>query len=200
MLNLNKGGKLNLAKEFGLNKVMVGLGWNTKRFESQAEFDLDATAFVLQEDGSPYGKIVTRPTANDGWVCFYNQPRLPGDVVVHSGDNRTGGGDGDDEQITIDFTKMPDEASRVVIVVTIHEAVARRQTFGMVDDAYVKIYDESGAELAQYDLDEKASTSASMMFVEFKKNGSGEWVMQAIGEGFSQGLAEFCKLYKVPGF
>lgn len=201
MLSLQKGGKLNINKEFGLQKVTIGLGWDPKKFDSQKEFDLDATLFVLKDEpGNPFGRVLTLPTANDGWVCFYNQPELPGGVAKHSGDNRTGGDDGDDEQIFVDFSKMPDEATKVAVIVTIHDAVARRQTFGQVDNAYAKIYDESGKELAQYDLDENASTATAMMFVEFKKNGAGEWVMQAVGEGFNKGLEDFFKAFKVPGF
>ena len=201
MLSLQKGQKLNLNKELGLTKAVIGLGWNAKKFDSQTDFDLDASLFVLKEEpGNPFGRVLTLPTANDGWVCFYGQSRLPGDVVIHSGDNRTGAGDGDDETITVDFGKMPAEASRVAVIVTIHEAAARRQNFGQVDDAYAKIYNEDGALLAEYDLDEKASTATAMMFVEFKKNSAGEWVMQAVGEGFNKGLGDFFSAYKVPGY
>jgi tellurium resistance protein TerD len=200
MLSLQKGQKLNLAKEFGLTVASIGLGWNAKKFDSQNDFDLDASLFVLKEDGSPFGRVLTLPTANDGWVCFYGQPSLPGGVVVHSGDNRTGDGEGDDETIKVDFTKMPTEASRVAVIVTIHEGASRRQNFGQVDEAYAKLYDASGKLLAEYDLDEGASTATAMMFVEFKKNSSGEWVMQAVGEGFNKGLVDFFAAYKVPGY
>lgn len=200
MLNLSKGGKLNLAKELGLKKVTIGLGWDTKKFDTQKEFDLDASLFVIKEDGTPFGRVLTLPTASDGWCCFYGQTELPGGVAKHTGDNRTGGGAGDDEQIIVDFSKMPDEASRVSVIVTIHEGAERQQTFGQVDNAYCKLYDETGTtELAKYDLDESASTATAMMFVEFKKNSSGEWVMQAVGEGFNKGLVDFFKAYKVPG-
>lgn len=201
MLSLAKGQKLNLSKEFGLSKVVIGLGWNPKKFDSQQDFDLDASLFVLKEEqGNPFGRVLTLPNANDGWVCFYGQSRLPNDVAVHSGDNRSGSGDGDDEKITVDFGKMPAEASRCAVIVTIHEGEARRQNFGQVDDAYAKVYDESGKELAVYDLDESASTATAMMFVEFKKNASGEWVIQAVGEGFNKGLGDFFSAFKVPGF
>lgn len=201
MLSLAKGQKLNLSKEFGLKVVKIGLGWNPRKFDSQKDFDLDASLFVLKEEpGNPFGRVLTLPTANDGWVCFYGQPNLPGDVAVHSGDNRTGSGEGDDEVITVDFTKMPAEASRCAVIVTIHEGADRRQNFGQVDDAYAKIYNEGGTLLAEYDLDEKASTATAMMFVEFKKNSSGEWVMQAVGEGFNKGLGDFFSVYKVPGY
>lgn len=201
MLNLQKGQKLNLSKEFGLKTAVVGLGWNPKKFDSQTDFDLDATLFILKEEaGNPFGRVLTLPTAEDGWVCFYGQPALPGDVAKHSGDNRSGSGDGDDEQIFIDFSKMPADASRAAVIVTIHEGAARRQNFGQVDDAYAKIYDANGTLLAEYDLDEGASLATAMMFVEFKKNTSGEWVLQAVGEGFDRGLGDFFSAYKVPGY
>lgn len=199
-LSLQKGQKLNLSKEFGLKKAIVGLGWNPKKFDTQADFDLDATVFVLQEDGTPFGKVLTLPKETDGWVAFYNQPLVGNGAVEHSGDNRTGGGDGDDEQIKIDFTKMPDIASRIAVVVTIHEGAERRQNFGQVDDAYAKIYDENGKELAVYNLSEDTSTATAMLFVEFKKNSSGEWIVQAVGEGFVKSLEDFFKAFKVPGF
>jgi tellurium resistance protein TerD len=202
MLSLQKGSKLNINKEFGLKKVVIGLGWDPKKFDTQKEFDLDASLFILKDEpGNPFGRVLTLPTANDGWVCFYGQQELPGGVAKHSGDNRTGGGsDSDDEQIIVDFGLMPAEATKVAVIVTIHEGAERRQTFGQVDNAYAKIYDESGTELAQYDLDESASTATAMMFVEFKKNGSGEWVMQAVGEGFNKGLGDFFSAFKVPGY
>lgn len=202
MLSLAKGQKLNLSKEFGLTKVLIGLGWNPRKFDSQKDFDLDASVFVLEEDGTPFGKVVTLPTATDGWVCYYGQPELPGGSVKHSGDARTGSeAVGDDEQITIDFSKFPPIASRVAVVVTIHEAKERGQNFGQVDDAYVNVYDKDEKTiLAKFDLDESASTCTSLMFVEFKKNSSGEWVFQTVAEGFSQDLGAFFKAFKVPGF
>jgi tellurium resistance protein TerD len=199
-LSLEKGGKLNLSKEFGLKVATIGLGWTPKKFDTQQDFDLDATLFILKEDGTPFGRVLTLPTADDGWVCFYGQKELPGGVAKHSGDNRSGNGDGDDEQIVVDFSKMPAEASRATVIVTIHDAVNRRQNFGQVDDAYAKIYDVNNTCLAEYDLDENASTATAMMFVEFKKNSSGEWVMQAVGEGFNKGLQDFFQAYKVPGY
>ena len=201
MLSLQKGQKLNLNKDMGGLKVaIVGLGWSPKRFQSQSDFDLDASCFVLKDDGSQFGAVVTNPAPENGWVCFYGQPKLPNDVVVHSGDSRTGDAQGDDEQIKIDFTKMPPDASRVAVIVTIHEGAERKQNFGQIDDAYAKIYDANGTQLAEYDLDESASTSVSMMFVEFKKNAAGEWTLQAIGEGFDKGLGDFFSAFKVPGY
>lgn len=200
-LSLVKGQKLNLSKEFALKNAIVGLGWKPKKFDSQSDFDLDASIFVLEEDGTPFGRVLRLPTSEDGWLCYYGQPTLPGGCVQHSGDSRTGADSEDDvEQIKIDFTLLPPQASRISVIVTIHEAAARKQTFGQVDDAYTKVYDGEGKELAVYDLDENASTGTGMMFVEFKRNGSGDWVLQAVGESFDKGLQEFCVAYKVPGF
>lgn len=200
-LNLQKGQRLNLSKEFGLQYAVVGLGWDPRKFDSQEEFDLDATAFVLAEDGTPFGKVLTLPKETDGWVCFYNQKDVGNGAVQHLlGDNQNGGREGDDEQIGIDFTKIPPQASRIAIVVTIHEASERKQNFGRVDNAYARVLDKSEKELARYNLSEDASTSTAMMFVEFKKNSGGEWVVQAIGEGFNRGLEDFFKAFHVPGF
>jgi len=200
MLQLQKGGKLNLAKAGGLDFVKVGLGWSEKKFDTQQDFDLDATAFVLREDGSPFGAVLAIPPQKDGWVCYYNQQNIGNGAVVSSGDNRTGSGEGDDESIEIDFKKLPPEASRVAIVITIHEAAERKQNFGQIEKAYATIYDNTGAERAKFQLDEDASTATALLFVEFKKNDSGEWVLNAVGEGFQKGLSDFCTAFKVPGF
>lgn len=201
MLSLEKGQRLNLSKDLGLDYVVVGLGWDPRKFDSQEDFDLDATAFVLEDDGTPFGKVLTLPKETDGWVCYYNQADIGQGAVKHLlGDNKNGGGAGDDEQIGIDFKKLPAQASRVAIVVTIHEAVSRDQKFGRVDNAYAKIYDKAMKEQAVCNLSDDASTSTAMMFVEFKKNASNQWVLQNVMEGFIKGLEDFFKAFKVPGF
>lgn len=200
-LSLQKGSRLNLSKDLGLQYAIIGLGWDPRKFDSQEDFDLDATAFVLKEDGTPFGKVLTLPAETDGWVCYYNQQDVGNGAVRHLlGDNQNGGGAGDDEQIGIDFTKLPPEASRIAIVVTIHEAITRKQNFGRVDSAYVRVLDKNEVEKAKADLSDDASTSTAQMFVEFKKNDQGHWVMQVIGEGFNKGLEDFFKAFKVPGF
>lgn len=200
MLSLAKGQKLSLSKDMGGLKVaIIGLGWTPRRFESQSDYDLDASCFVLKDDGSQFGAVVTNPEPSNGWVCFYGQSQLPGSAVIHSGDARTGDASGDDEQIKIDFSKMPAEAARVAVIITIHEGSDRKQNFGQIDDAYAKVYDESGKELYQFDLDASASSNTAVMMVEFKKT-NGDWVMQAVGEGFNQGLGDFFKVFKVPGY
>lgn len=203
MLNLAKGQKLNLSKDLGapITRAKVGLGWKQKQYATQSDFDLDASVFVLKEDpNSPQGVVITTPPASEGWICFYNQAKLPNDCVVHSGDNKTGGSVGNDEEITIDFSRLPSEASRVVVVVTIYDAVTRKQNFGQIESAHAKLYDDSGKEVANYRLDESASIAKAMTFVEFKKSSSGDWLMQAVGEGSDDGLDTFCKKFKVPGF
>lgn len=196
MLKLEKGGRLNLSKEGGLDFVEVLLKWTSKKFDSQADFDLDATAFVLKEDGSQFGAVLTIPNADDGWVCFYNQKVLGDNAVVYAGDSRTGG----EERIQIDFKKLPAEAARIAIVVTIHDQETTKQNFGQIEEAHAYIVDKTGTMRADYDLDENSSVSTALIFVEFKKNGAGEWVLNAVGEGFKQGLEGFFKAFKVPGF
>lgn len=201
ILSLSKGQKLNLSKDVGISKAKIGLGWKQKAYATQQDFDLDASVFVLQEDPStPFGRIMTKSPAQEGWICFYNQQKLPNDCVVHSGDNKTGGSVGNDEEVTVDFSRLPQEASRVVVVVTIHDAIARKQNFGQIESAHAKLYNENGSELASYQLDEIASVATAMVFVEFKKNSGGDWIMQAVGEGSNDGLESFCRKYKVPGF
>lgn len=200
-LSLAKGQRLNLSKEFGLEYAVVGLGWDPRKFDSQEDFDLDATAFVLEEDGTPFGKVLTLPKETDGWVCYYNQKEIGNGAVKHLlGDNQNGGGDGDDEQIGINFKLLPPQASRIAVVVTIHEGKERQQNFGRVDNAYARVLDKNEKELAIYNLSDDASTFTAQMFVEFKKNAGGEWVLQAVGEGFIKGLGDFFKAFKVPGF
>jgi tellurium resistance protein TerD len=196
MLTLEKGSRLNLAKESGLDFVRVGLGWTEKKFESQADFDLDASAFVCDASGC----VLTLPPHPSAWMLFYNQLKLGNSALEHSGDERTGASEGDDETITIDFTKLPPQAAHVAIVVTIHDAHQRRQNFGMIQEAHARIYDKTGLARAEYKLMEDASTATSLLFVEFKKNGAGEWVMMTVGEGFKSGLEKFCEMFKVPGY
>lgn len=199
MLSLAKGGKLNLSKDLGLKEVTIEVSWTEKKFDTQADFDVDVTAFVLEEDGSPFGRVLRIPTANDGWVCFYNQLELsePGKpaAIKHHGDLRTGGM----ERITCTFPNMPAQASRVAIIVTIHDAEARRQNFGQIDEAWVRLKNGDKVE-AEFDLDENAANATSLMFTELKKNDKGEWVAQNVNEGFQRGLEDFFKAYKVPGF
>lgn len=188
-VNLQKGGRVSLSKEFpGLNRVLVGLGWDTNSSDTGAEFDLDASAFLLDKNGK---------VTNDRNFVFYNNLNSADGAVVHTGDNRTGEGDGDDESIKIDFSKLSKDITEIAIVVTIHDATQRKQNFGMVRNAFIRIVDEvSKKEIAKYDLEEDFSTETAVEFgrLYFKDN---EWRFNAIGSGFKGGLDEFCKKYGV---
>lgn len=176
---LTKGANVNLSKEApGLTKISVGLGWDARSTDGQ-DFDLDASGFLLKADGK---------VRNDSDFIFYNQKSSVDGSVVHQGDNLTGAGDGDDEVVKIDLSKVAAEIERVSFAVTIHEAEARKQNFGMVQKAYIRVVnDADGVELARYDLSEDASVEAAMIFGEIYRAGS-EWKFKAIGAGFKQGL------------
>ena len=149
-VNLSKGGRVSLSKEApGLSKILVGLGWDTNSSDTGAEFDLDASAFLLGASGK---------VENEKNFVFYNNLTSADGSVVHTGDNRTGEGEGDDEAIKIDLSKISPNVKEIDIVVTIHEANARRQNFGMVKNSFMRIVDErSGKEIARYDLEEDFS-------------------------------------------
>lgn len=176
---LTKGGNVNLSKEApGLTKIMVGLGWKPRSTDGSA-FDLDASAFMLKADGKVRG---------DTDFIFYNQPKSPEGSVTHQGDNRTGEGEGDDEKIVIDLSKVPADIDKISICVTIHEGQARSQNFGAVDNAYIRVVNENGGvEIARYDLSEDSSTVTAMIFGELYRNGA-DWKFKAKGDGFNQGL------------
>lgn len=188
-VNLQKGARVSLSKEIaGLSKVLVGLGWDTNSSDTGAEFDLDASAFLLDKNGK---------VTNDRNFIFYNNLNSADGAVVHTGDNRTGEGDGDDESIEVDFSKLSKEVAEIAIVVTIHDATQRKQNFGMVRNAFIRIVDEvSKKEIAKYDLEEDFSTETAVEFgkLYFKDN---EWRFNAIGNGLKGGLSEFCKKYGV---
>lgn len=186
-ISLSKGQRIDLTKTNpGLTKVIVGLGWDTNKYNGGSDFDLDASAFMLYQDGKAKGV--------DDFV-FYNNPKTPNGSVVHTGDNRTGEGEGDDEQIIMDFSLVPADVERVGITVTIHDAQARSQNFGQVSNAFVRIVDESnGREVLRYDLGEDFSVETAVVICELYRQGS-DWKFQAIGSGFSGGLAALCKNY-----
>lgn len=187
-ISLQKGGNVNLSKEApGLTKISVGLGWDA-RVTDGAAFDLDASAFMLKADGK---------VRSDADFIFYNQASSSDGSVVHQGDNRTGAGDGDDESVKIDLSKVPADIEKIVFAVTIHEGQTRAQNFGQVSKAYIRVVNEAGgAEIARYDLSEDASTAAAMMFGEIYRAGS-EWKFKAIGQGFDKGLDALAANYGV---
>ena len=185
-LSLSKGGNLSLSKEApGMTKVLVGLGWDARSTDGQ-DFDLDASAFLLKADGK---------VRADSDFIFYNQLKSVDGSVEHTGDNRTGEGDGDDEAIKVDLSKVPADIDRIAFTVTIHEADARRQNFGQVRNAFIRIVNQdNNSEVARYDLAEDASTETAMIFAELYRNGS-EWKFRAVGQGFNGGLKPLAESY-----
>jgi tellurium resistance protein TerD len=186
-INLSKGQKINLSKEEpGLRRVIVGLGWDTNKYSGGDDFDLDASAFMIGDNGK---------VNNDLDFIFYNNLEHSSGSVIHTGDNRTGEGDGDDEEIIIDFSKIPTSIAKIGITVTIHDAIQRSQNFGQVSNAYVRIVnEESGREILRYDLTEEFSIETALIFCELYKY-QGEWRFSAVGSGFQGGLASLCKNY-----
>ncbi|WP_019410475.1 TerD family protein [Pseudomonas psychrophila] len=187
-VSLSKGGNVSLTKEApGLTEVIVGLGWDP-RVTDGAEFDLDASVFIVGESG----KVL-----NDGSFVFYNNKTSPDGNVVHQGDNRSGAGEGDDEQVNVNLAGFAPETKRLVFAVTIHEADSRKQSFGQVSNAYMRVVNKAnGKELARFDLSEDASTETAMIFGELYSH-SGEWKFKAIGQGFAGGLGPLAKDYGV---
>jgi tellurium resistance protein TerD len=191
---LQKGQKVDLTKgNPSLTRALIGLGWDTNKYDGGADFDLDAAAFILGENGK---------VASDADFVFYNNLKGRGGSVTHTGDNLTGAGEGDDEVILIDFSKIPQDVSKIAITVTIHEAVARGQNFGQVSNAYVRIAqmandkDMKGTDLVRYDLGEDFSVETAIVVCEIYKHG-GEWKFNAVGSGYQGGLAALCKSYGV---
>ena len=187
-ISLQKGGNVNLSKEApGMKKMTLGLGWDTRATDG-AEFDLDASAFMLNAAGK---------VRSDADFIFYNQPKSVEGAVQHSGDNRTGAGDGDDESIIVDLSLVPADVEKIAVCVTIHAAEERRQNFGMVSSAYIRCIDAgSNAEVAKYDLSEDASVETAMIFGEIYRN-NGDWKFKAIGQGYAGGLGAVARDYGV---
>ncbi|HCT64710.1 MAG TPA: chemical-damaging agent resistance protein C [Lachnospiraceae bacterium] len=188
-INLQKGQKVDLTKgNPGLKKLIIGLGWDINKYDGGADFDLDAAAFLLTDSGK---------VGNDTDFIFYGNLAHSSESVVHIGDNLTGEGDGDDEQIMVDLTKIPANISKVSFTVTIYDADTRRQNFGQVSNAYIRIMDEStNKELIRYDLGEDFSIETAVVVGELYKHGT-EWKFNAIGSGFQGGLSALCKNYGV---
>ena len=186
---LQKGQKVSLTKDNpGLTKVVVGIGWDINQYDTGTSFDLDSSAFLL----TSAGKV---SCAED--FVFYGNLKHPSGAVEHMGDNLTGAGEGDDEQIKIDLSKVPANIEKIAFTVTIYDAEARNQNFGQVNNAFVRIYNEAtGEEMMRYDLGEDFSIETAAVFGELYKHG-GEWKFNAIGSGFYGGLAALCANYGV---
>lgn len=178
-VSLAKGANVSLSKsDPSLRQIAVGLGWDARSTHGDA-FDLDAMAFMVKEDGK---------VRSERDFVFYNNLISGCGSVNHTGDNLTGAGDGDDEVVEVDLAKVPSDIAKVVFAVTIHEADARRQNFGMIGSAFIRIVNSlSGAEIARFDLSEEASTETAMLFGEIYRY-SGEWKFRAIGQGFRGGI------------
>jgi tellurium resistance protein TerD len=186
-ISLSKGQRIDLTKTNpGLTKIVVGLGWDTNKYSGGNDFDLDASAFLVDATGK---------VKNDNEFIFYNNLTDPAGAVEHTGDNRTGEGDGDDEQIIVDFAKLPHHIEKIGITVTIHDAEARVQNFGQVSNAFVRVINaDSNQEVLRYDLGEDFSVETALVVCELYKHGS-DWKFNAIGSGFSGGLADLCRNY-----
>ena len=187
-ISLQKGGNISLSKEApSMTKMVLGLGWDVRATDGSA-FDLDASAFLLNASGK---------VRSDADFIFYNQAKSADGSVEHTGDNRTGEGDGDDETIVVDLTRVPADVEKVAVAVTIHDAEARNQNFGQVSSAYIRCVNESNnTEVARYDLSEDASVETAMIFGEIYRH-NGEWKFKAIGQGFKGGLGPLAQNYGV---
>lgn len=187
-ISLQKGGNVNLSKEApNMTKMTIGLGWDARSTDG-ADFDLDASAFMLAASGK---------VRSDTDFIFYNQLKSPDGSVEHTGDNLTGAGEGDDETININLALVPADVEKIAICVTIHEAEARHQNFGMVSSAYIRCVNaDNNSEIARYDLSEDASVETAMIFGEVYRH-SGSWKFRAVGQGFAGGLGPLAKNYGV---
>lgn len=187
-VSLEKGGRVSLDKEApGLKKMSIGLGWDA-RVTSGIDFDLDASAFLL----TGQGKVRTEKD-----FVFYGNLAVESGAVVHTGDNRTGDAAGDDETINIDLEKVPADIARIAITVTIYKAEERKQTFGQVRNAYIRLYNpETGADIVKYDLAEDYSSETALVMADIYRHNN-EWKFAAVGQGWQGGLKQMCNTYGV---
>ena len=187
-ISLGKGGNLSLTKtDPSLSKILIGLGWD-ERATDGGDFDLDASAFLLNISGK---------VRSDADFIFYNQLRSSDGSVEHTGDNRTGQGDGDDESVKVDLSRVPADVDKIVMTVTIHDADARRQNFGQVANAFIRVVnDVTGQEVVRFDLAEDYSTETAMVFGELYRH-NGEWKFRAVGQGYSGGLGAMCRQFGI---
>ncbi|OTG92785.1 TerD family protein [Acinetobacter sp. ANC 3832] len=187
-ISLNKGGNLSLSKtDPSLTHVLIGLGWDARATDG-VDFDLDASAFLLGSNDK---------VRSEQDFIFYNQTRSPEGSVEHTGDNRTGAGDGDDESVKIDLSKVPADVQKIAITVTIHEGQNRGQNFGQVQNAFIRVVnDQSNVEIVRFDLNEDYSTETAMIFGELYRH-NGEWKFRAVGQGYNGGLQAMCSQYGI---
>ena len=184
-VSLSKGQKVDLTKTNpGLTKVVVGVGWDVNKYDGGHDFDLDSSVFLLGDNGK---------VTSDSDFVFYNNANGGNGSVVHTGDNRTGAGDGDDEQVKVDLANVPANIQRITFTITIHDGEARNQNFGQVSNSYVRIMSEdSGEELIRFDLGEDFSIETAIVVGELYRHNA-EWKFSAIGSGYQGGLAALAK-------
>ena len=190
-VNLSKGQRVNLDK--GMNMALIGLGWDINRYDGGADFDLDASAFMLGANGK---------VRKDEDFIFYGNLESQDGSIRHTGDNLDGSGDGDDEVLIIDFTKIPADIQKIAITVTMYDAPVRRQNFGQVSNAYVRVArmanesDMVGTEVLKFDLAEEFSIETALVVCEIYRYGN-EWKFNAVGSGYQGGLEALCRNYGV---
>jgi tellurium resistance protein TerD len=187
-VSLSKGGNVSLSKEApGLTSIVVGLGWDA-RTTTGSDFDLDASAIACRADG----RVVS-----DQYFVFFNNLRSPDGAIEHQGDNLTGAGEGDDEQVKVNLASLPTDVDKIVFPVSIYDAESRQQSFGQVRNAFIRIVNEfGGSEIARYDLSEDASTETAMIFGEVYRHGA-DWKFRAVGQGYATGLRGIAQDYGV---
>ncbi len=187
-ISLNKGGNLSLSKtDPNLVRILIGLGWD-ERATDGAAFDLDASAFLLTATGKVRG---------DHDFIFYNQLKSQDGSVEHTGDNRSGQGEGDDETLLVDLSRVSAEIEKIAITVTIHDAQTRGQNFGQIANAFIRVVNQdTNVEVVRFDLAEDYSTETAMVFGEVYRH-NGEWKFKAVGQGYSGGLAAMCQQYGI---
>ena len=187
-VSLSKGGNVSLSKEApGLTRILIGLGWDARATDGQ-DFDLDASVFMCNATGR---------VRSDSDFIFYNNLKSADGSVEHTGDNLTGEGEGDDEAVKVNLSTVPPDVDKMAVAVTIHDAQTRGQSFGQVDNAFIRVVnDDNGTEIARYDLSEDASTETAMIFGEVYRHGA-EWKFRAVGQGFAGGLAPLAQNFGV---
>lgn len=187
-VSLSKGGNVSLSKEApGLSNIVIGLGWDSRATDGEA-FDLDASAFLVKEDGK---------VRNDSDFVFYNNVKSSDGSVEHTGDNTTGEGEGDDEQIKANLNGIPSEIAKIAFGVTIHDAENRKQNFGMIQSAFIRVFNAANdQEIVRYDLSEDFSIETALIFGELYRHG-GEWKFKAVGQGFAGGLGPLARNFGV---
>lgn len=188
-VSLTKGERVSLTKDRpSLNKILVGLGWDVNHYDGESNFDLDASVFMTKTNGK---------VGNDGDFIFYGNLAHSTKSVVHTGDNRTGEGNGDDEVIKVKLNEIPSDYTHLAVAVTIYDAQTRLQNFGMINNAYIRIVDEEkDEELLRYDLSEDFSTETALVVAEIYKH-NGEWKFKAVGSGYNGGLQTLCSQYGI---